>query len=72
MDAWPKRLIELGSSTYILAIPFGPITPAANRYYIAYPEANAELAKVRKFTQWLLDEVEADRAAGRLTVKESV
>ena len=55
-----------------LMIPFGPIRPAANRYYIAYPKANAELSKVRKFIQWLLDEVEADKAAGRLTVKESV
>ena len=55
-----------------LVIPFGPIRPAANRYYIVYPKANAELPKVRRFTQWLLDEVEADRAAGRLTVKESI
>jgi LysR family glycine cleavage system transcriptional activator len=55
-----------------LAIPFGPIRPAANRYYIAYPRANAELSKVRKFIQWLLDEVEADRAAGRLTVKDDI
>ena len=55
-----------------LAIPFGPIRPAANHYYIVYPKANAELPKVRRFTQWLLDEVEADRAAGRLTVKESI
>ncbi len=55
-----------------LVIPFGPIRPSTNRYYIAYPRANAELSKVRKFTQWLLDEVEADRAAGRLTVKERI
>ncbi len=54
-----------------LVIPFGPVLPAAYSYYIVYPKANAELPKVRKFTQWLLDEVEADRAAGRLTVKES-
>ncbi len=54
-----------------LVIPFGPIIPAAHRYYVVYPKANAELAKVRAFTQWLLDEVEADRAAGRLTVKEA-
>jgi LysR family glycine cleavage system transcriptional activator len=55
-----------------LVIPFGPITPSTNRYYIAYPRANAELSKVRKFIQWLLDEVEADRAAGRLTVKDDI
>jgi LysR family glycine cleavage system transcriptional activator len=52
-----------------LAIPFGPVIPAANRYYVVYPKANAELPKVRLFTQWLLDEVAADRAAGRLTVR---
>jgi LysR family transcriptional regulator, glycine cleavage system transcriptional activator len=51
-----------------LAIPFGPITPATNHYYVVYPRANAELPKVRAFTQWLLDEVAADRSAGRLTV----
>ncbi len=55
-----------------LVIPFGPITPAVNRYYVVYPRANAELPKVRAFTQWLLDEVEADRAAGRLTVRTGV
>jgi len=52
-----------------LVIPFGPIRPSPNHYYVVYPSANAELAKVRKFVQWLLDEVETDRAAGRLTVK---
>jgi len=52
-----------------LTIPFGPIAPASNRYYVVYPKANAELPKVRAFTRWLLDEAEADRAAGRLTVK---
>ena len=55
-----------------LVIPFGPIRPSTNRYYIAYPRANAELSKVRKFIQWLLDEVEADRAAGRPTVKDDI
>ena len=52
-----------------LVIPFGPVIPAALSYYIVYPRANAELPKVRKFAQWLLDEVDADRAAGRLEVK---
>ncbi len=49
-----------------LVIPFGPITPALNRYYVVYPKANAELAKVRLFTAWLLEEADADRAAGRI------
>ena len=48
-----------------LVIPFGPVVPAAYSYFVVYPKANAELSKVRKFTQWLLDEVAADGAAGR-------
>ena len=54
-----------------LVIPFGPIRPASNRYYIAYPRANAEIPKVRRFTDWLHEEVAADRAAGRLEVTAS-
>jgi LysR family glycine cleavage system transcriptional activator len=52
-----------------LAITFGPWNPAAYRSYIFYPKAPAELAKVRTFTPGLLDEVAADRAAGRLSVE---
>ena len=54
-----------------LVIPFGPIRPSSNRYYIAYPRANAEIPKVRKFTDWLHEEVAADQAAGRLEVTAS-
>jgi LysR family glycine cleavage system transcriptional activator len=52
-----------------LAIPFGPIRPATNCYYIVYPKANAEIPKLRTFTDWLHEEAEADRAAGPLDVK---
>ncbi len=52
-----------------LAIPFGPVTLAPNRYYVVYPKGTAELPKVRKFTQWLMDEVESDRASGRFDVQ---
>ncbi len=52
-----------------LAIPFGPIRPATNCYYLVYPKANAEIPKLRTFTDWLHEEAEADRAAGPLDVK---
>ena len=52
-----------------LAIPFGPIRPAPNRYYLVHPKGSAEIPKVRKFTDWLHEEAAADRSAGRLEVK---
>jgi len=51
-----------------LVIPFGPIQPARNRYYLVYPKGTADIPKVRKFAEWLDEEVAADRAAGRLEV----
>lgn len=49
-----------------LVIPFGPILPAQLSYFIVYPKGSADMPKVQKFTQWLLDEADADRAAGRI------
>ena len=53
-----------------LVIPFGPIRQAPNRYYIVYPKGTGETPKVRKFADWLHEEAEADRAAGRLEVMD--
>jgi LysR family glycine cleavage system transcriptional activator len=49
-----------------LVVPFGPIIPARLSYYVVFPKASGDMPKVQKFTQWLLDEADADRAAGRI------
>ncbi len=49
-----------------LVIPFGPILPAQLSYYVVFPKASGDMPKAQKFTQWLLDEAEADRATGRI------
>ena len=52
-----------------LVIPFGPIRPTPLNYYIVYPKDTGKTPKVRRFIDWLHEEVASDRAAGRLTVK---
>ncbi len=45
-----------------LVIPFGPIVPAQNRYYIVYPPTKAALPSLAAFRDWLLEEAARDAA----------
>ncbi len=45
-----------------LVIPFGPIVPSQNRYYIVYPPTKATLPALLAFRDWLLEEAARDAA----------
>ncbi|MEE8535661.1 MAG: transcriptional regulator GcvA [Kiloniellales bacterium] len=49
-----------------LVIPFGPIVPSQNKYYIVYPPAKAALPSLAAFRDWLLEEAARDAAGTSL------
>ncbi len=49
-----------------LVIPFGPIVPSQNKYYIVYPPTKAAQPSLAAFRDWLLEEAARDAAGASL------